>query len=646
MAKLNASKFTKNDILLTGVDPSTGEYLSAAQRKALFRKQKISSNQVFKKPGALVKAGPSAITSDVNTLNVRVVAVEKQVSFLAKVLDKEAELGRKGQKEREKELLQQEEKQLRSGKEKQLEKGLAKTLLAPVKGVGRVAKGVLGNLMGLFGVLFAGWLTDKGWKAIKAHAEGDIGTLEEIKKNVIDALLKVGGIFLAINGGLFVALKLLKKITKKIAGFLWRKTFGKLFSALNPFKKPNAAASAANAAGAGVDAATTKPKPKPTVDADDLTDAQKLAKKKLAQEVVDRGLSAKGAMVGGKYLSVDAAEAAELLKPKKVGFFQRIKNVAGNIGSGISNLAKKGAGAIKAGLKKLIAPIIEPFVNKAKGLANKVFSAVEKIPGYNKIISFLKKQGINAAGGLSKIGQSAVGKLGAKSLPFIGGIANLLFAYDRLANGDSIGAALETISAILDFSGAGWPFSMGIDAFLFARDFIPGIKEGEDALFGKLGLTGMVETLNTLGGKLPNLGELVGPLFGKKPEQPEPTEVQQKTDYQKWLMETGKPDDVDSFTEFTNQSSAPGFSPSSGPSAPAPAAAPSIASPASPQMQAPGPVTSSGNTTVIYKKVGGGGQSQQQSMKSGSATDVPLIASANPDNFYTMYSQLIYNVVN
>lgn len=647
MAKLNASKFTNRDILVTGVDPSTGEYLSAAQRKALFRKKKISSNQVFRKPGALVKVGSSAITPDVdvNVLNVRVVAVEKQVSFLAKVLDKEAELEKKGQKEREKELLQQEEKQLRSGKEKQLEKGLSKSLLAPVKGVGRAAKGILGNLMELFGVLFAGWLTDKGWKAIAANATGDIGTLEEIKKNVIDALLKVGGIFLAINGGLFVALKLLKKITKKIGGFVWRNTFGKLFSALNPFKKPNAAANAAGAAAsAGVDAATTKPKPKPTVDADDLTDAQKLAKKKLAQEVVDRGLSAKGAMVGGKYLSVDAAEAAELLKPKKVGFFQRIKNVAGNIGSGISSLAKKGAGAIKAGFSKLVGPIIAPFLNKAKSLGNKVLSTIQKLPGYSKIASFLQKEGLGTVKNVAGGGK----KLGAKALPVIGGIANLLFAYDRLANGDSIGAALETISAILDFSGAGWPLSLGLDAFLFARDFVPGIKGGEDALLGKLGLTGMVETLNTLGGKLPNLGELVGPLFGKKPEQPEPTKelTSEQVAYKKWL--DGRPDEFENQLEWETMKQngkAPGFSPPSGP-APKPPTAPSIASPASPQMQAPGPVTSSGNTTVIYKKVGGGGQSQQQSMKSGSATDVPLISSSNPDNFYTMYSQLIYNVVN
>jgi len=118
--------------------------------------------------------------------------------------------------------------------------------------------------------------------------------------------------------------------------------------------------------------------------------------------------------------------------------------------------------------------------------------------------------------------------------------------------------------------------------------------------------------------------------------------------YKKWL--DGRPDEFENQLEWETlkqNGKAPGFSPPSGP-APKPPAAPSIASPSSPQMQAPGPVSSSGNTTVIYKKVGsgGGGQSQQQSMKSGSATDVPLISSSNPDNFYTMYSQLIYNVVN
>ena len=62
--------------------------------------------------------------------------------------------------------------------------------------------------------------------------------------------------------------------------------------------------------------------------------------------------------------------------------------------------------------------------------------------------------------------------------------------------------------------------------------------------------------------------------------------------------------------------------------------------------QAPGPVSATGNTQVIYKRVAsGGGAQMQQPLKTGSATDVPLIASSNPSNFYTMYSQMEYGVV-
>jgi len=57
-------------------------------------------------------------------------------------------------------------------------------------------------------------------------------------------------------------------------------------------------------------------------------------------------------------------------------------------------------------------------------------------------------------------------------------------------------------------------------------------------------------------------------------------------------------------------------------------------------------VSNAGNTTVIYKKIGSSSSGQTTSPKpSKSSTNVPSIASANPDNFYTMYSQMIYNVV-
>lgn len=679
MAKISAAKFTDRDVLVTGKDPSTGEYLSAAQRKALFRKRKVSSNQVFRKPGAIVKVDSIAPVKkdsgivptdkkfaikpsiDLTILNVRVSVLEKQVSFLAKSLDKETELEKKSQKEQEKQLLQQEESGSRDAKEKQLERNLFKALISPVKAIGGVAKGLLGTLMDFFVTIFAGWLTDKGLKAFQAAADGNIAQLEGIKNEVLKALGIVGGIFLALNGGIGVILGIITGLAGKIAKFAWSATFGRFFRPPTPPTPPAAKPPAPTGPGGGGPGAPTGPKGKtpPTAGVDDATDA---ARRKLAQEVKDKGLKSKGAIINGKYVSVTAEEATELLKPAKSGFLQNMSDWWKK--TPISQFMGKTKDVVQSQIKKIVDPIVKPLKGFATAVANKVFSAVKKLPIFPQILSFLKKQGINAAGGLGKLGKSAAGKLGAKALPFIGGIANLLFAYDRLANGDSFGAGLEAVSGILDFAGA-WPLSLGLDAFLFARDFIPAIKEQETAMIAGLGLGPAQEFLNNLGGKLPNLGELYKIVTGKNAEQPKPsgeppkdtklTAPQRKDfgrgregeaafkrasrEYQQKLAAEQQKENKEPETTKTPPAIPPA------PTAPTESSSPGIDAPSSLSRPLPGPVSSAGNTTVIYKKIGPGGQMQQQPLKTGSATDVPLISSSNPSNFYTMYSQIVYNVV-
>jgi hypothetical protein len=48
---------------------------------------------------------------------------------------------------------------------------------------------------------------------------------------------------------------------------------------------------------------------------------------------------------------------------------------------------------------------------------------------------------------------------------------------------------------------------------------------------------------------------------------------------------------------------------------------------------------------IIYTPSGSSSPPPQQPLKSGPASDVPAIPSSNPDNFYTLYSQINYNVV-
>ena len=51
---------------------------------------------------------------------------------------------------------------------------------------------------------------------------------------------------------------------------------------------------------------------------------------------------------------------------------------------------------------------------------------------------------------------------------------------------------------------------MFLDGYLFARDFIPQLAEGEVAVFQAIGLGDAKKTVDDVFSKLPNLGELLG----------------------------------------------------------------------------------------------------------------------------------------
>lgn len=185
----------------------------------------------------------------------------------------------------------------------------------------------------------------------------------------------------------------------------------------------------------------------------------------------------------------------------------------GKFDSGMKSFQNK-LGSLAEGAKKLVLqkiidplmPFLDPIIKKVKGIGGKLFQALQKIPGFDSIVKVFKK-----FGGMGS--KQMLEKLGAKALPVIGGLFNLLFAYDRLAEGDSTGALIETVSAGLDFGGLA-PASMALDAYMFARDFVPAIQEKETEIVNGMGLGGLKSMLDTAGAKLPNLGELLGKITG------------------------------------------------------------------------------------------------------------------------------------
>ena len=203
---------------------------------------------------------------------------------------------------------------------------------------------------------------------------------------------------------------------------------------------------------------------------------------------------------------------------------------AQKFGTGIKNFAVEtvdglGTKAKKFFMEQIVAkvqPFVEPIIEQAKKVGGKLMEGLQKIPGYDKVGKLFSEKGItNVATAGGKLGKRA-----AAVLPVIGGVVNLAFAYDRFAAGDSVGGLLESISGVLDIAGLATAgatnvASMFLDGYLFARDFIPALADGENALINTLGLGGLKSQLDSQLSKLPGLGELIGKLmnmlgFGEK----------------------------------------------------------------------------------------------------------------------------------
>ena len=224
-----------------------------------------------------------------------------------------------------------------------------------------------------------------------------------------------------------------------------------------------------------------------------------------------------GDFLGEQYNNVSKFAKNKFDKVATIGgklkskFGSAMNSVKGAIG----NMAESAKKAVVQKIIEPIKPLLDPVIKKVKSIGSSLMDKLGKIPGAQKIGEVLKKKGINGIGDTAGI----LKKVGGKALPIVGGLFNLLFAYDRLANGDTLGALIEFASAGFDISGLfgfvpGPGISMGIDAYMFARDFIPLLQEGEENVINAVGLGGLKSNIDSVASKLPDLGSIVKMITG------------------------------------------------------------------------------------------------------------------------------------
>ena len=210
--------------------------------------------------------------------------------------------------------------------------------------------------------------------------------------------------------------------------------------------------------------------------------------------------------------------------------------INGKVSKWGDDIAKLGAAGKQMVMERILKPVmtfLEPMMSKLTGIGDTITKQLMKIPGFDKIIKVLKKKGATSLFNLGPV----LKEIGPKAIDIIGGVINLLFAYDRFAAGDSIGGLIEGASGVLDLSalpppiGAGFApgpkISLALDAYMFARDLMPDffpdfdLKKGEDELVNKVGLGGIKASLDSTLSKLPSLGEITKWIGGKGDDEKE-----------------------------------------------------------------------------------------------------------------------------
>ena len=100
----------------------------------------------------------------------------------------------------------------RRGMENNLEKGIQAALFAPIRRIGAKTRFTLGRLVTFFNTLLGGFLVMRAIKLIGALSTGNTEQLKDITDNIVKQLTAVGGIFLAINGGIALALRSITRL--------------------------------------------------------------------------------------------------------------------------------------------------------------------------------------------------------------------------------------------------------------------------------------------------------------------------------------------------------------------------------------------------------------------------------------------------
>jgi hypothetical protein len=162
----------------------------------------------------------SALRGTVDALRTETATLSNGLTSISNLIQQDSALEKQQnaqEAERERRLL---ETKIRMGKESQLEQKITNSLASPVQALQSKVTNIFGKITEALKILFTGWLTNQLIETLKAASDGNKEKLEEIKDNVLKGIGDVVKIFAVIQKGFGLVIKSVTGLAGRISGLV------------------------------------------------------------------------------------------------------------------------------------------------------------------------------------------------------------------------------------------------------------------------------------------------------------------------------------------------------------------------------------------------------------------------------------------
>mgnify|MGYP003323896452 FL=1 len=179
---------------------------------ALFQRQSAQSDEQIRGVVRNNQEAINKINTSLTGVTIQVTALSKSLVQVAQQIKQTAALENLRNAQEKKQAAMLADRNARRNTENNLERGIQGALFAPVQRIGAKARFTLGRLVTFFNILLGGFLVGRVIKTLEALVKGDGEALKNIGDTIVKQLTAAGGIFVAINGGMLIALRSLTKL--------------------------------------------------------------------------------------------------------------------------------------------------------------------------------------------------------------------------------------------------------------------------------------------------------------------------------------------------------------------------------------------------------------------------------------------------